>query len=314
MSVNSRRTIAAAYERIRTAVRRTPVIDVEVPGIAAPVTLKLECLQHTGSFKARGAMSNLTALDLPPAGVTAASGGNHGLAVAWAAARYGIRAKIFVPAISAPAKIARIRATGAEVVVEGDNYAAALALSQAWTAESGALAIHAYDAPLTIDGQGTLALELEEQVGDADTVLVAVGGGGLIGGVAAWCAGGRKVVGIEPEGCPTLNAALAAGSPVEVTPSGIAADSLGASRIGSLAFDIARHAVAGAVLVTDQDIRWAQAWLWDDLRIVSEPGGATAVAALLSGAYRPDEGERVAAIVCGANTDPESFARAISST
>ena len=233
------------------------------------------------------------------------------LAVAWAAARYGVGAKIFVPAISAPAKIARIRATGAEVVVEGDNYAAALALCQAWTAASGALAIHAYDAPLTIDGQGTLALELEDQVPDAGTVLVAVGGGGLIGGVAAWCGGGRKVVGVEPQGCPTLHAALAAGEPVEVTPSGIAADSLGASRIGALSFAIARQAVDGVRLVRDADIRQAQAWLWDALRIVSEPGGATAVAALLSGVYRPDEGERVAAIVCGANTDPESFARAI---
>ena len=308
---NSRQTIAAAYERIKRAVRLTPVIDVEVPGITTPVALKLECLQHTGSFKARGAMANLTATELPPAGVTAASGGNHGLAVAWAAARYGVAAKIFVPAISAPAKIARIRATGAEVVVEGDNYAAALALCQAWTAASGALAIHAYDAPLTIDGQGTLALELEEQVPDAGTVLVAVGGGGLIGGVAAWCDGGRKVVGVEPEGCPTLNAALAAGAPVEVTPSGIAADLLGASRIGALSFAIARHSVDSVSLVSDADIRQAQAWLWDTVRIVSEPGGATAVAALLSGAYRPDEGERVAAIVCGANTDPESFARAI---
>lgn len=311
MSVNSRKTIAAAHDRIRHAVRRTPVIDVEMPGIAAAVALKLECLQHTGSFKARGAMANLTAVDVPPAGVTAASGGNHGLAVAWAAARYGVAAKIFVPAISSPAKIARIRATGAEVVVEGDNYAASLALCQAWTAESGALAIHAYDAPLTIDGQGTLALELEDQVPDAGTVLVAVGGGGLIGGVAAWCDGGRKVVGIEPEGCPTLHAALAAGEPVEVTPSGIAADSLGASRIGALSFAIARRAVDSVRLVCDSDIREAQAWLWDAVRIVSEPGGAAAVAALLSGAYRPDGSERVAAIVCGANTDPETFARAI---
>jgi len=314
MSMNSRQTIAGAYERIRHAIRLTPVMDVEMPGITAPVALKLECLQHTGSFKARGAMANLTAADVPPAGVTAASGGNHGLAVAWAAARYGVAAKIFVPAISSPAKIARIRATGAEVVVEGDHYAAALALCQAWTAESGALAIHAYDAPLTIDGQGTLALELEDQVPDADTVLVAVGGGGLIGGVAAWCDGGPKVVGVEPEGCPTLHSALAAGEPVEVSPSGIAADSLGASRIGALSFAIARHAVDSVRLVTDADIRKAQAWLWDAVRIVSEPGGAAAVAALLSDAYRPGEGERVAAIVCGANTDPESFARAIAQT
>ncbi len=311
---NSRQTIATAHERIKRAVRLTPVIDVEVPGITMPVALKLEYLQHTGSFKARGAMANLAAADVPPAGVTAASGGNHGLAVAWAAARYGVAAKIFVPAISAPAKIARIRATGAEVVVEGDNYAAALALCQAWTAASGALAIHAYDAALTIDGQGTLALEMEDQVPDAGTVLVAVGGGGLIGGVAAWCDGGRKVVGVEPEGCPTLHAALAAGAPVEVTPSGIAADLLGASRIGALSFAIACHAVDSVRLVSDADIRRAQAWLWDAVRIVSEPGGATAVAALLSGAYRPDKGERVAAIVCGANTDPESFARAIAQT
>jgi len=311
MTANSRRSIAAAYGRIKSEIRRTPVIEVEMPDMATPAILKLECLQHTGSFKARGAMANLTALDAPPAGVTAASGGNHGLAVAWAAARRGVKAKIFVPAIAAPAKIARIRATGAEVVVEGEAYAAALALCEAWTAESGALAIHAYDAPLTIDGQGTLALELEDQAPAADTVLVAVGGGGLIGGIAAWCEGGRRVVGVEPEGCPTLHAALAAGQPVEVEPSGIAADSLGASRIGGLAFDIVRQAAAGAVLVTDADIRRAQAWLWDTFRIVSEPGGAAAVAALLAAAYRPHKAERVVAIVCGANTDPETFARAI---
>jgi threonine dehydratase len=314
MTANSRRSIAEAYGRIRDDIRRTPVIEVEMPDMAMPVTLKLECLQHTGSFKARGAMANLTALAPPPVGVTAASGGNHGLAVAWAAARRGIKARIFVPAIAAPAKIARIRATGAEVVVEGDAYADALALCAAWQAGSGALAIHAYDAPLTIDGQGTIGLELEEQAPAAETVLVAVGGGGLIGGIAAWCEGGCTVVGVEPEGCPTLHAALAAGEPVSVSPSGIAADSLGASRIGSLAFDIARHAVAGAVLVSDADIRRAQGWLWDALRIISEPGGAAVVAALLSGAYRPQRNERVAAIVCGANTDPETFARAIAAS
>ncbi len=313
MSANSRHSIAAAYKRISRDIRRTPVIEVEMPGIAQPVTLKLECLQQTGSFKARGAMANLTALDAPTAGVTAASGGNHGLAVAWAAARRGLKAKIFVPAIASTAKVARIKATGAEVVVEGENYAAALALSEAWQAETGALALHAYDAALTIDGQGTLGLELEEQAGEADTILVAVGGGGLIGGVACWFEGGHKVVGVEPQGCPTLHAARAAGRPVEVKPSGIAADSLGASRLGELSFDICRRAVAESVLVADSDIRRAQVWLWDALRLITEPGGAAAVAALLSGAYRPQKGERVAAIVCGANTDPESFARVIAS-
>ncbi len=313
MTASSRDSIAAAYKRIRHEIRLTPVIEVEMPGVAQPVTLKLECLQQTGSFKARGAMANLTALDPPPAGVTAASGGNHGLAVAWAAARRGVKAKIFVPVLSAPAKIDRIRKTGAEVIVEGENYAAALALCEAWKAESGALALHAYDAALTIDGQGTLALELEEQAPDADTVLVAVGGGGLIGGVACWFEGGRKIVGVEPAGCPTLHAARAAGRPVDVQPKGIAADSLGASRIGGLAFDICRRAVADSVLVEDGDIRRAQAWLWDALRLVTEPGGAAAVAALLCGAYRLQGKERVAAIVCGANTDPETFARAIAS-
>ena len=311
MSVNSRHSIAAAYKRISRDIRRTPVIEVEMPGIVQPVTLKLECLQQTGSFKARGAMANLTALDPPPAGVTAASGGNHGLAVAWAAARRGLKAKIFVPVLSAPAKIARIRATGAEVVVEGGNYAAALALCEAWQAETGALGVHAYDAALTIDGQGTLGLELEEQAGEADSILVAVGGGGLIGGVACWFEGGHKVVGVEPQGCPTLHAARAAGRPVEVKPSGIAADSLGASRIGGLSFDICQRAVADSVLVADADIRRAQVWLWDALRLITEPGGATVVAALLSGAYRPQKSERMAAIVCGANTDPETFARVI---
>jgi threonine dehydratase len=311
MSVNSRASIAEAYRRIRAHIRKTPLIEVEMPGIACPVALKLECQQHTGSFKARGAMANLTALEVPPAGVTAASGGNHGLAVAWAAARRGIAARIFVPAIASPAKIARIRATGAEVVVEGENYAAALALCQAWQRSSGALAIHAYDAPLTIDGQGTIGLELEDQRPDADTLLVAVGGGGLIAGIATWWEGMAKVVGVEPQGCPTLDKALQAGRPVDITPSGIAADSLGASRIGSLALAVARRAVAQVALVADTDIRRAQRWLWDEVRIVAEPGGAAAVAALLSGAYRPQGKERVLAVVCGANTDPETFARAI---
>lgn len=307
----SRPGIAEAAERIGAWIRRTPVIDVQIPSVREPVTLKLENLQHTGSFKARGAFANLVGAEVPAAGVAAASGGNHGAAVAYAAMRLGIKARIFVPAISAPAKIARIRGYGAEVVVEGENYAAALKLCDAYLAESGALGIHAYDVADTICGQGTIGRELEEQAPDIDTILVAVGGGGLIGGIAAWFGGGHRVVGVEPCTCSALHAALEAGRPVDVATSGIASDSLGATRVGALMFPIAAKAVERVVLVEEDHIRAAQGWLWTELRLVTEPGGATAVAALLAGAYSAQPGERVAAVVCGANTDLETFARVV---
>jgi threonine dehydratase len=311
MTVN-RHAITATYERIKGYVRRTPVIDIDAAelGLAAgTLTLKLELLQHSGSFKARGAFSNLTGQAVPAAGVAAASGGNHGAAVAFAAQKLGHPAHIFVPTISSPAKIERIRSYGADLVIDGGRYAEALDRCQSFIKESGALSVHAYDAPLTLLGQGTVGLELENQASELDTLLVAVGGGGLIGGIAAWYQGRVRVVGVEPKTAPTLHAALKAQSPVDVSVSGLAADSLGASRIGSIAFAIAREHVARSVLVPDDAIRRAQFVLWDRLRVAAEPGGAAALAALLTGAYAPAPGERVGVLVCGGNTTAVDFNR-----
>jgi threonine dehydratase len=269
--------------------------------------LKLECLQHSGSFKARGAFTNLLTRDVPDAGVVAASGGNHGAAVAYAAMRLGHKATIFVPSISTPAKIDRIRSLGADLVVGGDRYADALAASQEFAAGSGALQVHAYDQPETLLGQGTLGKEIEQDLPEIDTLLVAVGGGGLIGGVAAWYQGRIKVVAVEPEQAPTLNHALAAGRPVDAPAGGIAADSLAPRQVGQLMFPLARNYVAQSVLVSDDDIRAAQKALWDRARIVTEPGGAAAFAAILSGSYVPEADERVAVLVCGANTTAVNF-------
>jgi threonine dehydratase len=307
----TRQKIAETAALIAPYIRHTPVIDIAIEGIAKPVTLKLEMLQHTGSFKARGAFANLVAQEMPAAGIAAASGGNHGAAAAFAAQRFGVKARIFVPSISAPAKVARIASYGAEVIQDGANYYSALENCLRYVAQSGALNIHAYDEPPTLLGQGTLGLEIESQVPDLDTLLAAVGGGGLIGGIAAAHENRIKVIGVEPATCNALHASLAAGERVYVTPSGIAADSLGASSVGSLMFSLARSYVDDAVLVSDTEIRAAQAWLWHGLRLVTEPGGATAFAALLSGAYKPEADERVGVVLCGANTDPETFARAI---
>ena len=304
-----KQTIAETFERIAPFIRRTPIIDVEVPGVEVPVVLKLEFMQHSGSFKARGAFASLLGEKVPDAGVAAASGGNHGAAVAYVAGVLGIPAKIFVPEISSPAKIAKIRSFGADVVVDGENYSAALANCQAYLAESGAMSLHAYNSPATITGQATLAAELETQVLDGvDSVLMAVGGGGLIGGAAAWYQGDAKLIGVESEGCATLHDALAAGEPVMIKPQGLAADSLGASSIGELMFPLAQEYISGVTLVNDDDIRAAQKWLWENLRIITEPGGATAFAALLSGKYQPSKDERVAVVLCGGNTDPAVFA------
>ena len=300
--------IEAAAERIAGRVRLTPVVELEVEG--APVVLKLESLQHSGSFKARGAFNALLSQPVPEAGAIAASGGNHGAAVAFAARALGQRAEIFVPTISSPAKLQRIRDYGAEVVVTGADYAEAFAASRERAQASGALAVHAYDQPATLAGQGTVAREFCAQAPGLDTLLVAVGGGGLIGGMAAWCraVGGPKVVAVEPRTARALDAALEAGAPVDVEVSGIAADSLGARRVGELMFPIARQAVAAVALVDDEAIRGAQRHLWRELRVVAEPGGGAALAALLSGAYRPAAGERVGVLVCGANCDPGSVA------
>jgi len=299
----TRERIAATHDLIAPHIRRTPVLDI---GDAA---LKLELMQHAGSFKTRGAFANLLSRAIPAPGVVAASGGNHGAAVAYAAQKLGIPCRIFVPEISSPAKIARIRAFGAHLVVGGDRYADALAASEIYARESGALPVHAFDQLETLLGQGTLAKELEEQAGSFDTVLVAVGGGGLIGGIAAWYAGTTRVIAVEPEGAPTMTRALEARRPVDAPTGSIAADSLAPKRIGELVFPIAARYVERAVLVSDDAIRAAQASLWERARIVAEPGGATAYAALHSGAYRPSAGERIAVVVSGGNTVAVEFDR-----
>jgi threonine dehydratase len=294
-------------------VRRTPVLAVDGADFGRPpfpLVLKLEQLQHSGSFKARGAFANLLTREIPPAGVVAASGGNHGAAVAFAAMRLGLPARIFVPTVSSPAKIARIRACGAALVVTGERYADALVASEAWARESGALPVHAYDHEATLLGQATLARELESQAPDLDTVMAAVGGGGLIGGLAGWYAGRVKVVAVEPEASNCLAAALAAGRPVDASADGIAADSLGARRAGALMFPIAQAHVDQVVLVTDAAIAAAQEALWDRLRLVVEPGGATALAALLDGRYVPAPGERVGVVLSGGNTVAVRFQEA----
>ena len=317
MSRINREGIAAIHRLIRPHIRRTPVVEVDGGdlGLAVPVrlVLKLELLQHAGSFKPRGAFANLLARPVPPAGVVAASGGNHGAAVAFAAQRLGVPATVFVPSVASPVKVAQIRSYGAELVVEGDRYADALAASERRLAASGAMAVHAYDQVETLLGAGSLGAELEAQAPEADSGLIAVGGGGLLGGVAAWYAGavGRKprLIGVEPELSPTLTRALAAGRPVDAEAGGIAADSLAPRRVGELMFPLAREHVDQVVLVSDDAIRAAQEALWRGLRIVAEPGGAASFAALLSGAYRPREGECVAVVICGGNTTAVDFAR-----
>ncbi len=304
--------IRVAEGLIRPYIRRTPVLEVAPSdfGVAAGrLVLKLEMLQHTGSFKARGAFANLLMRPVPSAGVVAASGGNHGVAVAYAAHRLGLPATIFVPGIASRSKVALIRQLGAELVIAGDRYADALAASEAFLAERGGLPVHAFDQLETLLGQGTAGLELEEAEPGIDTLLVAVGGGGLIAGIAAWYAGRIKIVGVEPERAPTLFRALEAGRPVPAEAGGIAADSLAPAQIGRLTFPIARQHVDHVALVTDDAIVAAQKSLWNNARLVAEPGGAAAAAALLSGRYRPAHQERVAVLVCGANTAAVDFDR-----
>ena len=306
----TRQAIAATAVRIAPHLRVTPVLQTGAAGLggpAVPLTLKLELLQHAGSFKARGAFASLLLRAVPPAGVAAASGGNHGVAVAYAASQLGVPAHIFVPTVSSPAKIERIRAFGAHLTVTGDRYADALAASESFARTTNALQVHAFDQVETILGQGTLGLELAKQAPDIDTVLAAVGGGGHIGGIAAWYRGQVRVIGVEPRLAPTLHNALVAGEPVDAPMGGVAADSLAPKRVGVLTFPIAKAFVERVVLVDDDDILRAQAALWDAARIVAEPGGATALAALLSGAYTPAPDERVAVIICGGNTTAVKF-------
>jgi threonine dehydratase len=305
-----RESIVAVEKIIRPHVRRTPVIAVDGADFrldSISLIFKLEFLQHAGSFKARGAFTNLLAREVPPAGVVAASGGNHGVAVAFAAMKLGVRAKIFVPTVASPEKIERIRGCGAELVITGDRYADALAASEAWVAQSGAMSVHAYDQPETLLGQGTVGLEFEQQSPDLDTLLVAVGGGGLIGGVAAWYGGKIKIIGVEPEAAPTLSSALRAGRPVDSPAGGIAADSLAPKRVGGLMFPIAQKYVDSVILVADEEIVQAQEALWTALRVVTEPGGAAAFAALLSRRYQPKPRESVGVLLCGGNTTAVNF-------
>jgi threonine dehydratase len=299
--------IRAAYARIRPHARHTPVLraDARDFGVALdhPLTFKQEFLQHTGTFKPRGAFNNLLSRAVPKAGVAAASGGNYGAAAAYAAKQLGHKATIFVPDVSSPVKIARIKSYGADVRVGGARYADALDACNEFIARTGALSVHAYDAPETIAGQGTAGLEWQADAPDLDTVLVAVGGGGLIAGIAAWYGRHVKVVGVEPEGSRCLYASLEAGRPVDVTVESIAADSLGARNTGQLVFDIARANVDHVALVTDDSIVAAQRLLWETLRVAAEPGGAAALAALVSGRYKPRADEKVGVLLCGANVD-----------
>jgi threonine dehydratase len=304
-----RSEIQEAGRRIAPHVRRTPVIQLEAGAfdIDARIFLKLELLQHTGSFKPRGAFNSILSSTVPQSGVIAASGGNHGAAVAFAARKLGHRAEIFVPTISSPNKVERLRQYGAEVSVTGKDYAEALAASLKRAAQTGALSIHAYDDQRVLAGQGTLGIELEDQVRDLDSLLVAVGGGGLIGGVASWYQDRVRVISVEPECAPSLAKALAARRVVEVEVSGVAADSLGARRVGELVLPIAQKFVAGALVVSDEQIVRAQTLLWRSLRVVAEPGGATALAALLSGVYQPGPQERVGVVICGGNAQISTF-------
>jgi threonine dehydratase len=308
--VLAREDVVRAAERISGHVRRTPVVEVE-PGFF----LKLESLQYAGSFKVRGAFNRILAVreerSLPPGGVIAASGGNHGLAVAYAARALGIRAEIFVPEVCAPVKVDGLRSLGAHVTRTGAIYADAYEAAQKRAADTGALEIHAYDQADVAAGQGTVALELLEQLEqsdlEVDTVLVAVGGGGLVAGIVAGLDGRADVVAVEPELIPSLHQALLAGEPVEVEVSGVGADALGASRIGRVGFETAAAAGVMSLLVPDDAIIEARHAMWADYRVATEHAGATALAALRSGEYEPGQGERVAVIVCGANTDPATL-------
>ena len=300
---------------IRPHIRTTPIIEASTADFRlnpAQLIFKLELCQHAGSFKVRGAFANLLSREIPAAGVVAASGGNHGVAVAFAGKKMQKPVKVFVPTVASPAKIEKIRSYGADLVIGGERYADALAASELWIQESGAQPIHAYDQVETLLGQGTLGLEFEQQVPELDTLLVAVGGGGLIGGIAAWFServqnGTMKIVGVEPEAAPTLTYALRAGHPIDSPAGGIAADSLAPRQVGQLMFPLAQKYVSEVILVSDESIREAQEALWAVLRIAAEPGGAAAFAALLSHSYTPRPGERVGVILCGGNTTAVDF-------
>lgn len=302
----TRAAIAELEPVIRPFIRRTPTIDLDGAEIGlegVTLTLKLELMQHAGSFKARGAFANLLRRTVPAAGIAAASGGNHGAAVAYAAQRLGIRATIFVPSISSAAKQDRIREYGAELVIAGAGYADALAASEEFIARTGALGVHAFDQDETMLGQGTLGLELEHQAKGLQSLLCPVGGGGLIAGISAWYRNRIEVIGVEPESAPTLARALEAGGPIDVPPiaGGAGGDSLAPRRVGELVYPVAAAFVNRVVLVPDAAIREAQVLLWRLVRVAAEEGGAAAFGALVSGRYLPPAGTRVGVIVSGGN-------------
>jgi len=301
--------IERAWERIRDHVRVTPVVSLESGelGVPAPTVLKLELLQHTGSFKPRGAFNSVLTAEVPATGLLAASGGNHGAAVAYVAQRLGLHAEVFVPSTSPPMKRDRIAALGADVRVIEGLYDDAQVAADARALETGAFKVHPYDSPVVVAGQGTTSRELERQIDAIDTLLVATGGGGFIAGQAAWFAGRVRVVSVEPATSQCLRAALEAATPTPVEVSGIAADSLGAAQLGAAPWDVVHRYVQDAVVVEDEEMRAAQRAIWDGLRLIAEPGGAAALAALRTGAYRPEQGERVAVVVCGANCDPATI-------
>jgi threonine dehydratase len=304
--------VAAVEERIRTYVRRTPVIEIDRADFglpAGPLTLKLEQTQHSGSFKVRGAFANLLLRDVPAAGVVAASGGNHGAAVAYAAGVLGVPARIFVPEVSSAAKVSRIRSYGADLVIEGATYSDAFAVSQRWAAASGAMPVHAFNQVETVLGAGTVGRELRQQAPAVGTVLAAIGGGGLLSGIATACGREVRVVGVEPEGAPTMTEALAAGRPVDAATGSVAVDSLAPRRVGELTFRVISERVHGVALVSDEAILQAQQALWDKLRVVAEPGGCAALGALLAGRYVPEPGESVAVVISDANTSAVDFGR-----
>jgi threonine dehydratase len=311
MTIIDRAAIEAAYGVIRPHIRVTPTLALNGADFGLDpftLTLKLEQLQHAGAFKTRGAFANLLMREIPAAGVAAASGGNHGAAVAYAAMRLGVAAKIFVPTVSSPAKVERIRSYGAEFVITGETYSDSLVDCERWIEEHGAMPVHAFDQRETLLGTGTIGLELESQVRDAGTVLAGVGGGGLIGGIAAWFAGSpTKVIGVEPYDAPTLTHALAAGEPVDAPTGSIARDSLAPRRIGALMLPIAQQHIERVLLVTDDEILESQRALWRVARIVAEPGGAAAFAAILARRYVPAVDEHVAVVISGANTTAVQF-------
>jgi len=305
----TRDALTAAHDALRPWVRRTPVLRLPpgALGVSCHLVLKLEFLQVGASFKARGAFLSLLRLEERDRGVVAASGGNHGVAVAEAAARLGVPASIFVPETSAPAKLERLRRSGAEVVVGGASYAEALAASQRRAVETGAAVLHAYDQVNTVLGQGTLGKELEEDAGDLDLLLVSVGGAGLIGGIAGWTRGELRLIGVETPGTAALARALEAGAPVDVEVSGLGADALGARRVGELGFALASAFVESVAMVEDDALREAQEVLWRELRVAVEPAAAAGLAALRSGAVPVREDEVVGLVLCGANVDPASL-------